>query len=76
MPLPNLVIAGAPKSGNVAKGEEVFTQGYPLIAIQGQEQKATFGRINALSGYERLKSHFTLETYIEKVSNIYQRLLP
>ena len=35
---------------NTMKGEEVFTLGYPLIAIQGQEQKATFGRVNALSG--------------------------
>lgn len=32
------------------RGDEVFTLGYPLIAIQGQEQKATFGRVNALSG--------------------------
>lgn len=35
---------------NLSKGEEVFTLGYPLIMIQGQEQKATFGRINSLSG--------------------------
>ena len=35
---------------SLTKGEEVLTLGYPLIAIQGQEQKATFGRINALSG--------------------------
>jgi len=35
---------------NPSKGEEVFTLGYPLIMIQGQEQKATFGRINSLSG--------------------------
>lgn len=34
----------------LVKGEEVFALGYPLVAIQGQEQKATFGRINALSG--------------------------
>lgn len=32
------------------KGDEVLTLGYPHVAIQGQEQKATFGRINALSG--------------------------
>ena len=32
------------------RGEEVMTLGYPLIRLQGQEQKATFGRINALSG--------------------------
>lgn len=37
---------------NVTKGDEVFTLGYPLIQIQGQEQKATFGRINALSGFK------------------------
>lgn len=37
---------------NVAKGEEVLTLGYPLIALQGQEQKATFGRVNALSGLQ------------------------
>lgn len=34
----------------VAKGDEVFTLGYPLFVIQGSEQKATFGRINAYSG--------------------------
>ena len=34
------------------KGEEVLTLGFPLVAIEGQEQKATFGRINALSGIE------------------------
>lgn len=37
-------------SDAVAKGSDVFTLGYPLVGIQGQEQKATFGRINALSG--------------------------
>lgn len=37
---------------NEAKGEEVLTLGYPLVALQGQEQKATFGRINALSGIQ------------------------
>ncbi len=35
---------------NVVKGDEVLTLGYPLVTIQGQEQKATFGRVNALSG--------------------------
>ena len=35
-----------------AKGEEVLTLGFPLVALQGQEQKATFGRINALSGIQ------------------------
>lgn len=37
-------------SNDVAMGEEVFTVGYPLLQIEGQEQKATFGHINAFSG--------------------------
>jgi S1-C subfamily serine protease len=32
------------------KGEDVFTLGFPLISIQGQELKASFGRVNALTG--------------------------
>jgi S1-C subfamily serine protease len=32
------------------KGEEVFILGYPMPDMQGEEQKATFGRVNALSG--------------------------
>jgi len=35
-----------------AKGDEVLTLGFPLVTLQGQEQKATFGRINALSGIQ------------------------
>jgi S1-C subfamily serine protease len=40
------------RAGSLRKGEEVFALGYPLIQLQGQEQKATFGRVNALSGAE------------------------
>jgi S1-C subfamily serine protease len=42
----------APLSGQFGadRGDEVFTLGYPLVSLQGQEQKATFGRVNALSG--------------------------
>ena len=39
-------------STSARKGGEVFTLGYPLVNIQGQEQKVTFGRINALSGIQ------------------------
>ncbi|MGO9062291.1 MAG: S1C family serine protease [Candidatus Binataceae bacterium] len=39
-------------SKNVAVGDEVFTVGYPLIDIEGQEQKTTFGHVNALSGIQ------------------------
>jgi S1-C subfamily serine protease len=35
---------------DVDKGQGVLTLGYPLLAIQGKEQKATFGRINSYSG--------------------------
>lgn len=38
-------------SGAVDKGEQVMTLGYPLIEFQGQEQKATFGRINSFTGH-------------------------
>jgi len=37
-------------SSDAVKGQEIMALGYPLIAIQGQEQKATFGRINSLTG--------------------------
>ncbi len=33
-----------------SRGDEVLTLGYPLITIQGQEQRANFGRVNALTG--------------------------
>lgn len=35
---------------DIIKGEQVLTIGYPLISVQGQESKVTFGNINALSG--------------------------
>jgi S1-C subfamily serine protease len=34
----------------LAVGEDVFTVGYPLPNLQGQDQKATFGRVNSLTG--------------------------
>lgn len=37
-------------TAELEKGAEVFTLGYPRLGVQGQEQKATFGRINSLSG--------------------------
>lgn len=37
-------------ASELTRGDPVFTLGYPLIHLQGQEQKATFGRVNALSG--------------------------
>lgn len=37
-------------SSAVVRADEVFTLGYPVVDIQGNAQKATFGRVNALSG--------------------------
>jgi S1-C subfamily serine protease len=37
---------------SIVRGQEVFTLGYPLISLQGQEQKATFGRINSTTGMQ------------------------
>jgi S1-C subfamily serine protease len=33
-----------------AKGEQVFTVGFPLVELQGDDPKATFGRINSVEG--------------------------
>jgi len=37
-------------TSKILKGQEVLTLGYPLIIMQGQEQKASFGRVNSLTG--------------------------
>lgn len=34
------------------RGEEVLTLGYPIVDVQGFEQKASFGRVNAHKGYK------------------------
>lgn len=34
----------------LVRADEVFTLGYPLTFMEGNAQKATFGRVNALSG--------------------------
>ncbi|MDR1487978.1 MAG: serine protease [Deltaproteobacteria bacterium] len=38
------------QSFNLKRGDEVMTLGYPSPELQGSEQKATFGRVNALTG--------------------------
>ena len=52
-------------SSTVNKGEEVFTLGYPLVGLQGQEQKATFGRINSLSGVKGDVRYFQVDIPIQ-----------
>ncbi|SBW01315.1 exported hypothetical protein [uncultured delta proteobacterium] len=39
-------------SKRVRKGQDVLALGYPMMGDQGKEQKATFGKINSLSGFE------------------------
>ena len=34
------------------RGSNVLTLGYPIVEVQGYEQKASFGRVNAASGYK------------------------
>mgnify|MGYP000079542758 CR=1 FL=1 len=52
-------------SSTVNKGEEVFTLGYPLVGLQGQEQKATFGRVNSLSGVQGDIRYFQVDIPIQ-----------
>lgn len=42
-----LVLASA---CNLKRGEEILVLGYPLSTLQGNEQKATMGRVNGLTG--------------------------
>lgn len=44
---PGLMLKSAISS---KRAENVFTLGYPLIQLEGQNQKATFGHVNALTG--------------------------
>lgn len=49
-------ITGTPlplaSAATVSRGQEVMSLGYPLVDMQGESQKAGFGRVNALSGLE------------------------
>jgi S1-C subfamily serine protease len=53
------------QTANVKKGNEIFTLGYPVVGIQGQEQKATFGRVNALSGVQGDIRYFQIDVPIQ-----------
>jgi hypothetical protein len=49
----------------IKKGAQVFTLGYPLPDLEGREQKATFGRINALSGLQGDIRYFQMDVPIQ-----------
>lgn len=53
------------KSNFIKKGAEVMTLGYPLVSIQGQSQKATFGRVNSLSGVDDDIRFFQIDVPIQ-----------
>jgi S1-C subfamily serine protease len=53
------------ESSGISKGDEVFTVGYPLVSIQGQEQKACFGRVNSLSGIKDDIRFFQIDVPIQ-----------
>lgn len=39
------------KNSSLKRGEEILTLGYPSPEVQGVQQKATFGRVNAVTGF-------------------------
>jgi S1-C subfamily serine protease len=49
----------------MSKGEEIMALGYPGIAIMGNEQKATFGRINALSAMQDDIRYYQMDVPIQ-----------
>jgi len=52
-------------SKNVQKGIDVMTIGYPLVTLQGYEMKATFGKINALSGLNNDIRYFQIDVPVQ-----------
>ncbi|HEU4342793.1 MAG TPA: trypsin-like peptidase domain-containing protein [Candidatus Binatia bacterium] len=50
---------------SLSVGEEVFTVGYPLPPLQGLDPKATFGRVNALSGIQGNIRQFQIDVPLQ-----------
>ena len=48
-----------------SKGENIASFGYPLIGIQGNELKTTFGHINSISGIKGDLSYYQIDTPIQ-----------
>ena len=40
------------RTNDLARGTEIMVLGYPLVTLQGADQKATFGHVNALKGMQ------------------------
>ncbi|MBL8662421.1 MAG: trypsin-like peptidase domain-containing protein [Candidatus Odyssella sp.] len=52
-------------AGEPAKGEEVTALGFPIAGALGTELKATFGRVNALSGLRGDARHLQIDTPLQ-----------
>jgi len=52
-------------SDKILKGEEVCALGFPLIDIQGNELKATFGNINSLAGLQDDHRFYQVDSAIQ-----------
>lgn len=53
----------------VRVGEEVIALGYPLASLQGQEMRASFGRINALSSLNSDNRHLQIDAPVQPGSS-------
>lgn len=49
----------------VRRGDSITALGYPLVELQGQEMKATFGRVNAVSGAAGDVRYFQIDAPIQ-----------
>jgi len=54
---------------DVRVGEEVIALGYPLASIQGQEMRASFGRVNALSSLNSDNRHLQIDAPVQPGSS-------
>jgi S1-C subfamily serine protease len=52
-------------SDKILKGEEVCALGFPLVDIQGNELKATFGNINSLAGLQDDHRFYQVDSAIQ-----------
>ncbi|MGE0739985.1 MAG: S1C family serine protease [Hyphomonadaceae bacterium] len=50
---------------DVRVGEDIIALGFPLAAIQGQEMRATFGRVNALSSLNSDTRHLQVDAPVQ-----------
>jgi S1-C subfamily serine protease len=50
---------------NMRKGEQIFTLGYPSPNLQGNQQKATFGRINSILGIADDVRYFQIDSPVQ-----------